>query len=131
LAWEALTAWNALTTACLGIPPLLVGSGKFGRPCERIQAANATSPGACVLPLAEGLTVVVVVEEATFATPGELPPPHPAASSDNAATATTEARMSGLRQRTMFGSFRSRARESSPPEPERIAALCERLLRGC
>ena len=52
-----------------------------------------------------------VVEEATLATPGEPPPPQPAASSENAATATTEVRMSGRRQRTMFGSFQSRARK--------------------
>jgi hypothetical protein len=129
LAWEVATAWNALTTACFGIPPLLVGSGKVGTPCERIQEANATSPVACVLPLAAGLAVVVVVEEATFATPGELPPPQPAASTAKAAAAMTEARMIG-RRCTLFVSFQLGARGSSPPQPERVGAEAERLLRA-
>jgi hypothetical protein len=87
-----------------------------------MQREKATSPFCLV-------DVAAVVEEATLATLGE-PPAQPAASSEDAATATTEARMSGRRQHMIFGSFQSRARESSPPQPERIAALSERLLRA-
>jgi len=47
------------------------------------------------------------VEEVTLATLGEPPPSQPAASKANAATATTEVRMSGRRQRIMFGSLQS------------------------
>jgi hypothetical protein len=43
--------------------------------------------------------VAVVVEDATLATCGEPEPPQPAASSEKAATATTEARKSGRGQR--------------------------------
>ena len=46
-----------------------------------------------------------VAEEATLATLGDPPPPHPAASSANAAARTMEAMMSGLWQRTMFDPF--------------------------
>jgi hypothetical protein len=56
--------------------------------------------------------VEAVVEEATLATPGEPPLPQPAASSEHAASAKTEARISGGRHRTIFGSFQSRARKA-------------------
>jgi hypothetical protein len=72
-------------TPALGIPPLFVGSGKFGTPCERIQEEYATSPVESVLPLADELAVVVVVEPvAALGVDG--PPPQ-------AATATPTARI--------------------------------------
>jgi hypothetical protein len=67
-----------------------------------MQLEKASRPF-CVVVL-----VAVVVLEATLATPEETPPPQPAASRENAATATLEATMSGRRQRIMFGSFQSR-----------------------
>jgi hypothetical protein len=57
------------------------------------------------------VVVVTVVEEATLATPAEPPPPQPAARSENAATARTEARMSG-RRRCMMRSFQSRSKKA-------------------
>jgi hypothetical protein len=73
-----------------------------------MQREKASSPfPLCVV------VVAAAVEEATLATPpGEPPLPQPAANSDNAATAMTEVRMSGRRQRTMFGSLQSRARKA-------------------
>ena len=88
--------------------PWLFGSGHPVMPWERMQRAKANAEASvpfCVVVVAP--VVAAVVEEATLATPAEPPPPQPAASSANAATRTTEARMSGLRQRTMFGSLRS------------------------
>jgi hypothetical protein len=70
---------------------------------------------------------MVVVEEATFATPGELPPPQPAASSEHAAAATSDAMMSGGRERSMFGSFQSTA---SKAHHRNLNVLALRL-RGC
>jgi hypothetical protein len=58
------------------------------------------------------LVVAAVAEEPTRATPGEPPLPQPAVRSEDAATAARDVRMSGRRQRMMFGSFQSRAREA-------------------
>jgi len=63
------------------------------------EKATATAASFCVV------GVVAVVEEARFATPGEPPLPQPAASSENATTATTELRMMGHRRRMMCGPF--------------------------
>jgi hypothetical protein len=72
---------------------------------QRAKAnAEATVPF-CVVVVAP--VVAVVVEEATLATPEAPPPPQPAVSRATAATRTPDARMSGLRRRTMFGSLRS------------------------
>jgi hypothetical protein len=62
--------------------------------------------------LVEEPPCVLVVEEATLATLAEPPPPQPAARSAKAATAKTEARISGREQRISFGSFQSRGEES-------------------
>jgi hypothetical protein len=57
-----------------------------------MQLAKATGPFRVVV-------VTAAVEEARLATPAaEPPPPQPAASMANAATATTELRISGRRQ---------------------------------
>src|SRR6476660_1222631 len=87
------------------------GSGKFGMPLERMHWEKASSPF-CV-----GVVVAAVVDVATFATRGEAPPPHPAASSENAATTRTELRRSGRRQRIMFSSFQSRAENATSLVP--------------
>ena len=85
LTCALLTAPSALMTPALGIPPLLAGSGKFGTPCERIQEEYATSPVESVLPPADELAAVVVVEPvAALGVDG--PPPQ-------AATATPTARI--------------------------------------
>src|SRR5690242_10758207 len=76
-----------LTTWRFGICPLLSGPGKLGTPWERMHWEKATSPFCAVV-------VVAVVEEVTLATLGE-PLPQPTASSEDAATATTNVRMSG------------------------------------
>jgi hypothetical protein len=81
--------------------PREAGSGKFKTPCERMHLAYSTSPlPADEPPVADAATPAVVVVVLRFATPvlGE-PPPQLAASSENAATAMREARISGLRQR--------------------------------
>jgi hypothetical protein len=62
-----------------------------------MQLANPASPFCDVV-------VVAVVELPTLATPAEGLPPQPAASSENAATATMHATYAG-RQRIMFYSF--------------------------
>jgi len=52
------------------------------------------------------VAAVVVDEAARSATPGELPPPlQPAANSANGTIETTQARMTGRRQRMSSGSF--------------------------
>ena len=111
--------------------PLLVGSGQFDNPWARMQRAKASAEASvptCVVVVPPCVVVVAALVEATLATRGEPPPPQPAASSDNAATATTAARMSGRRQRTCSVPF-GKSKESSPPEPERVGAEAERLLR--
>jgi len=71
-------------------------------PWERMQRAKASAEAS--VPFSAGVVpfcvfvMAAVVEEAMRATPGEAPPPQPAASSENAATAMTEATMSGERQ---------------------------------
>jgi hypothetical protein len=109
----------------LGTPPLLSGSGKFGTPCERIQEANPTSPVDCGLVPAEGPATFVDVEP--VATAGGFPPPQPAASSEHATTATTDAMMSGGRERSMFEAFQSTASKAHHRNLN-VSAL---RLRGC
>jgi hypothetical protein len=80
---------------------------------QRAKASAVASLPFCVVGVPVCVVVVaVLVEEATFATPGELPPPQPDVSREDAATATTEARVSGLRQRMRFASFHARARKA-------------------
>src|SRR5262245_50616885 len=72
--------------------PWLVGSGKPGMPWERMQRAKASAEASVprrvvVVPFC-GAVVAAVVEVATLATPGEPPPPQPAASTERATTAT-------------------------------------------
>jgi hypothetical protein len=102
---------------------IVEGSGNVGTPWERMQREKATAAAAsfCVV------VVAAVMEEATLATLGEPPPPQPAASSENATTATTDVRMTGRRQRTMFGSLQSRA-EKAHHRNLNVSAL---RLRGC
>src|SRR5579864_565685 len=57
LAFDTATTWG------FGIPPLLSGSGKLGTPWDRMHPAKPTNPF--------GVVVAEVVNEATFATPGE------------------------------------------------------------
>jgi hypothetical protein len=90
-------------------------------PLERMHWEKATSPFCVVGVVAAG------VEDATLATPGEPPPPQPAASSENAATATTAVKMSERWQRTMLGSFQSRAMEAH----HRNLNVTALKLRGC
>src|SRR4029079_12520414 len=109
------------------ITPWPSGSGKFVTPCLRMQAENFApsavptfmasrncSPGPTggpFSPAPRSLGVVVVAdgvvdEAARSATPGELPPPlQPAANSANGTIETTQARMTGRRQRMSSGSF--------------------------
>src|SRR5580700_2471179 len=46
-AFRAVWSWELLTLSCcavsLGTPPLPLGSGKFGTPCERMQLEKATA----------------------------------------------------------------------------------------
>src|ERR1700722_2646843 len=46
-AFRAAWSWELLTPSCcavsLGTPPLLLGSGKYGTPCERMQPEKATA----------------------------------------------------------------------------------------
>jgi hypothetical protein len=60
-------------------------------------------------PFCVGVVVATVAVEATFATRGEPPLPQPAASSEDAETATTDPTISGRRQRTISSSFHSTA----------------------
>jgi hypothetical protein len=85
-----------------------------------MQREKATNPFCVVV-------VAAFVEEATLATPGEPPPLQPAANSEDAATATTEVRMSGRRQHMIFGSFQSRARKAH----HRDLNVSAPRLRGC
>ena len=62
--------------------------------------------------VARVVTVVVVGEGVTLATPAEPPPPQPAASNENASAATADARTSGRRERIMFGFLRSTAHQA-------------------
>jgi hypothetical protein len=96
--WQSLwAAWKRelLTPSCcrvsLGSSPLLLASGKFSTPLERMQREKASSSPFCVVALSCVVVGAAGVEEATLATPGEpLPlPAQPAASSENAATKTT------------------------------------------
>jgi hypothetical protein len=69
----------------------------------------ALEPGLAVPPLALLRLTALLDLVATLATDGDFEPPHPAASSENAATARTELRISEGRQRMMCGSFTSMA----------------------
>ncbi len=106
------------------ITPWLLGSGKFGTPCFRIQAEyfaprvafptfmdiwnwpwpppaglSDLTAGPEPLGVVDVAVVAVVGGEATLAIPGDPPPPpQPAASSENAAT-EVDVRMSGREQR--------------------------------
>jgi hypothetical protein len=94
-AWELLTSCRALTTASLWLPPLLVGSGKFGTPWERMQRAYASAPFCVAV-----VVVAAVVEEL---------PPQPAVSSETAAIATMEVGKSVREDMEGSVSFQSRA----------------------
>src|SRR5215831_473516 len=87
------------------------------------EKATATAASFCVV------VVAAVGEETTFATPGEPPLPQPAASSANATTATTELTMMGHRRR-ICAVLSVESKGSSPPQPERVGAEAERLLRA-
>ena len=70
--------------------PLLLGSGQFGTPLERIQAAKATAPFCCADAAEEleaELPCVVVVPSCATWLPGE--PPHAAASKAKPAATMT------------------------------------------
>jgi hypothetical protein len=70
-----------------------------------MQRAKAIAPFCVVV-------VATVVDEATLATPGEpRPPPQPAASSENALTATTALAIGKRRPRMMFGSLQVEQRK--------------------
>src|SRR5262249_9196614 len=74
-------------------PTKRCGSGKLCTPLERMHWENASRPF-CVV---ADVVVAAVVDDATFATLGERPPPQPAARSENATTVTAALRMSGRR----------------------------------
>src|SRR5579872_4317020 len=88
--------------------PKDLGSGKYRRPCDRIHLEYSTSDPPEDEP---GETAVVVVRRLPTPARGEPAPPQPAASSETAATATTDMKMSGPWLRTPFASFQSRAKE--------------------
>jgi hypothetical protein len=122
VAWALLTALNALATAGLGIPPLPLGSGKFGTPCERMQEEYATRPDEPDLPPPEEWALVVLV--AALGADGLVPQAATAPPTARIPTPITAARCNRGRRL----SFKAVAREMSfsgvavriaPPESRR------------
>jgi hypothetical protein len=74
------------------------------------ERALALEPRLALPPPALLRLVALVDLVATLATDGDFEPPHPAASSENAATARTELRNSERRQRMMCGPSRRQHR---------------------
>ena len=74
-------------------------------PCERMHLAYSTSPPPEGEPPVATAAAAAVVVVPRLATPplGEPPPLQPAARSEHPTTATSEVRVSGRRQRMMFG----------------------------
>src|SRR5262249_15391437 len=92
--------------------PNAAGSGKLVTPCERMQLEYSPSspPGDEPLVAAAPAPAVVVVPMLATLALEELPPPQPAPSIENAATATRPMGMNGRPRRIIFASFQSAGR---------------------